>query len=191
MGLQINLINDVGQQKDDFPSFWQLLKEDWVAHGRDWTKPGFRAIAVYRFGVWRKTIKSQFLQIPFNIIYGMLYRKVRNTYGIELLYTAKLGRRVVIQHQGGIVIHAHCSIGDDCVIRQNVTLGMRYSERPMDAPKLGKKVDIGAGANILGDVTIGDNARIGANAVVLQDIPPGSTAVGIPAKILPNLTLNS
>jgi serine O-acetyltransferase len=191
MGLQINLINDVGQQKDDFPSFWQLLKEDWVAHGRDWTKPGFRAIAVYRFGVWRKTIKSQFLQIPFNIIYGMLYRKVRNIYGIELLYTAKLGRRVVIQHQGGIVIHAHCSIGDDCVIRQNVTLGMRYSERPMDAPKLGKKVDIGAGANILGDVTIGDNARIGANAVVLQDIPPGSTAVGIPAKILPNLTLNS
>jgi serine O-acetyltransferase len=191
MGLQINLINDVGQEKDDFPSFWQLLKEDWVAHGRDWTKPGFRAIAVYRFGVWRKTIKSQFLQIPFNIIYGMLYRKVRNTYGIELLYTAKLGRRVVIQHQGGIVIHAHCSIGDDCVIRQNVTLGMRYSERPMDAPKLGKKVDIGAGANILGDVTIGDNARIGANAVVLQDIPPGSTAVGIPAKILPNLTLNS
>ncbi len=190
MGLQINLISNAQQDKDNFPSFWHSLKEDWIAHGRDWTKPGFRAIAVYRFGVWRKTIKPQFLQIPFNIIYGMLYRKVRNTYGIELLYTAKLGRRVVIQHQGGIVIHSHCSIGDDCVIRQNVTLGMRYSDRPMDAPKLGKKVDIGAGANILGDITIGDNAIIGANAVVLQNIPAGATAVGIPAKILPNQTQN-
>jgi serine O-acetyltransferase len=61
---------------------------------------------------------------------------------------------------------------------------MRYLDRPMDAPKLGKRVDVGAGAQILGNVTIGDNASIGANAVVLCDVPAGATAVGIPAKII-------
>ncbi len=185
MGVEINFSGDSYQNKTNvYFRLWEILKEDWIAHGCDWTKPGFRAVAVHRFGVWRKTIKSKFLQIPFNIIYGFLYRKIRNSYGIELFYTTNLGRRVVIQHQGGIVIHAQASIGDDCTIRQGVTLGMRYPEQPMDAPKLCRNVDVGSGAAILGDVTIGDNARIGANAVVLQDVPSGATAVGIPAKII-------
>lgn len=164
--------------------FWQQLKEDWIAHGRDWTKPGFRAVAIQRFGVWRMTLKPIILRAPFSIIYRALFRKVRNTYGIELPYTVQLGRRVVIEHQSGIVIHGECSIGDDCIIRQGVTMGNRYLDRPFDAPKLGKRVNVGAGAKIFGNVTIGDDANIGANAVVLSDIPPGKTAVGIPAKII-------
>ncbi len=184
MGVQINLMVNTDSEESSTLNFWQLLKEDWKAHGCDWSKPGFRAVALHRFGVWRKKIKSKLLQAPFSLLYRMLYRKVRNTYGIELVYTTQLGRRVIIQHQGGIVIHSHCSIGDDCIIRQGVTLGMRFPDRPMDAPKLGKSVDVGAGAQILGNVTIGDNARIGANAVVLCDVPTGATAVGIPAKII-------
>lgn len=164
--------------------FWQQLKEDWIAHGRDWTKPGFRAVAIQRFGVWRMTLKPIILRAPFSILYRALFRKVRNTYGIELPYTVKLGRRVVIEHQSGIVIHGECSIGDDCIIRQGVTMGNRYLDRPFDAPKLGNRVNVGAGAKIFGNVTIGDDANIGANAVVLSDIPPGKTAVGIPAKII-------
>ena len=164
--------------------FWQQLKEDWIAHGRDWTKPGFRAVAIQRFGVWRMTLEPIILRAPFSILYRALFRKVRNTYGIELPYTVKLGRRVVIEHQSGIVIHGECSIGDDCIIRQGVTMGNRYLDRPFDAPKLGNRVNIGAGAKIFGNVTIGDDANIGANAVVLSDIPPGRTAVGIPAKII-------
>lgn len=164
--------------------FWQQLKEDWIAHGRDWTKPGFRAVAIQRFGVWRMTLKPIFLRAPFSILYRALFRKVRNTYGIELPYTVQLGRRVVIEHQSGIVIHGECSIGDDCIIRQGVTMGNRYLDRPFDAPKLGNRVNVGAGAKIFGNVTIGDDANIGANAVVLSDIPPGKTAVGIPAKII-------
>lgn len=163
--------------------FWQQLKEDWIAHGRDWTKPGFRAVAIQRFGVWRMTLKPIILRAPFSIIYRSLFRKVRNTYGIELPYTVQLGRRVVIEHQSGIVIHGECSIGDDCIIRQGVTLGNRYLDRPFDAPKLGNRVNVGAGAKFC-NVTIGDDANIGANAVVLSDIPPGKTAVGIPAKII-------
>lgn len=165
-------------------SFWQQIKEDWEAHDRDWTRPGFRAVAVHRFGVWRMKIRSRLLRAPFSILYWMIYRKIRNGYGIELPYTVELGRRVVIEHQGAIVIHGACHIGNDSIIRQGVTLGNRHLNRPLDAPKLGERVNVGAGAVILGSVTIGDDATIGANAVVLSDVPSGHTAVGIPAKII-------
>ncbi len=163
---------------------WQQIKEDWDAHERDWTKPGFRAVAVQRFGVWRMTIQPKLLRAPLSILYRALYRKIRNVYGIDLPYTVQLGRRVIIEHQGAIVIHGYCCIGDDSIIRQGVTLGNRYLERPFEAPKLGDRVNVGAGAKILGAVSIGSDVNIGANAVVLLDIPPGKTAVGIPAKIL-------
>lgn len=169
-------------------SLWQQIVEDWIAHGQDWTKPGFRAVAVHRFGVWRMGIQPRFLRAPLSVLYRMLFRKVRNTYGIELPYTTKLGRRVVIEHQSAIVIHGHCEIGDDCIIRQGVTLGNRYLEKPLEAPKLGQRVNVGAGAKIFGAVTIGDGASIGANAVVLQDVPAGATAVGIPAKVIKTTT---
>jgi serine O-acetyltransferase len=165
-------------------TLWQQIKEDWKAHGCDWTKPGFRAVATQRFGVWRMNIQSKLLRAPFSLLYRSLYRKVRNTYGIDLPYSVQLGRRVVIEHQGAIIIHGDCVIGDDCIIRQGVTLGNRYLDRPFDSPKLGNRVNVGAGAKILGGVSIEDDASIGANAVVLSDVPAGQTAVGIPAKIL-------
>lgn len=83
-----------------------------------------------------------------------------------------------------IVIHGYCIIGDDCIIRQGVTLGNRYLDRPLEAPKLGTRVNVGAGAKLLGGISLGDGANISANAVVLSDVPAGQTAVGIPAKIL-------
>lgn len=166
------------------PTLWQLLVEDWQAHGKDWTRPGFRAVAVHRFGVWRMGIQPRLLRAPFSVLYKMLFRKVRNTYGIELPYTVKLGRRVIIEHQSAIVIHGECEIGDDCILRQGVTLGNRYLDKPLEAPKLGKGVNVGAGAKIFGHVTIGDGSNIGANAVVLSDVPAGATVVGIPAKVI-------
>ncbi|QKD83022.1 serine acetyltransferase [Thermoleptolyngbya sichuanensis A183] len=170
---------------DDAPlSLWQQIKEDWIAHGRDWTKPGFRAVAVHRFGVWRMSIKPKLLRAPFSILYRAMFRHVRNVYGIELPYTVQLGRRVIIEHQSAIVIHGQTVIGDDSVIRQGVTMGNRYLDRPTEAPRLGKRVNVGAGAKILGAVTLGDDANVGANAVVLKDVPAGKTAVGIPAKII-------
>ena len=177
-------VENIHQSELDNLSLLQQIKEDWIAHGKDWTKPGFRAVAVQRFGVWRMKIEPKLLRAPFSIIYRALYRKVRNTYGIELPYTVKLGRRVVFEHQSGIVIHGNCSIGDDSIIRQGVTLGNRYLEKPFEAPQIGKRVNIGAGAKIFGNVKIGDNTQIGANAVVLSDVMPGATAVGIPAKII-------
>ena len=184
MTTQLNLLKSINTPEKPILELWQQIKEDWIAHGRDWTKPGFRAVAVQRFGVWRMKIKPNLLRASFSILYRALYRKIRNTYGIDLPYTVKLGRRVIIEHQSCIIIHGYSSIGDDCIIRQGVTIGNRYLEKPLEAPKLGARVNIGAGVKILGNVTIGDDVNIGANAVVLVDIPASQTAVGIPARVI-------
>jgi serine O-acetyltransferase len=164
-----------------------LIREDLAAHGGDWTRPGFKALAAYRFGVWRMGVRPRLLRAPLSVIYRHLYRRARNRYGIELPYSALIGRRVVIEHQSGIVIHGATVIGDDCIIRQNCTFGIRRVDQLTRAPVLGRGVDVGAGAVILGDVKIGDFAKIGANAVVLDDVPSGALAVGVPAviKIVP------
>ncbi|MBW4642581.1 MAG: serine O-acetyltransferase [Goleter apudmare HA4340-LM2] len=184
VGAQLKLTSNKSFAKTPSLGLWQQIQEDWIAHGRDWTKPGFRAVVVHRFGVWRMNIQPKFLRAPLSILYRMLFRRVRNNYGIELPYTVQLGRRVIVEHQGAIVVHGNCVIGDDSIIRQGVTLGNRYLNQPFDAPKLGNSVNVGAGAKIFGNVTIGDSANIGANAVVLCNVPAGATAVGIPAKII-------
>lgn len=173
------------------PNLWSLIKEDWHANGKDWTRPGFRALAVYRFGVWRMTIKSKWLRAPASIIYRWLFRRVRNRYGIEFPYSIKAGRRLVIEHQSAIVIHGDTIFGDDCTIRQGVTIGNRHPGRPFDAPRLGNRVNVGAGAKLIGAITVGDGASIGANAVVVGDVPAGATVVGIPAKPIGGLSRNA
>ncbi|MEQ8770536.1 MAG: serine O-acetyltransferase [Phycisphaerales bacterium] len=162
-----------------------IIAEDWRANGRDWTRPGFRALAVHRFGVWRMTIKWRLARAPLSVLYRTLERRVRNHYGIELPYSVSVGRRVVIEHQGAIVVHGDSVIGDECTLRQGVTLGNRSREHPLEAPTLGVGVDIGAGAKLLGPIQVGDRAVIGANAVVLTDVPAGHLAVGVPATVRP------
>lgn len=162
----------------------ESIRQDYRAHGRDWTRPGFRAVAVQRFGVWRMGVRNRFLRAPLSVLYRAAFRYCRNVYGIEIPYTVKLGRGVVFEHQGGIVIHGAAVIGDGCIIRQNCTLGVRSMDALTDAPTLEDGVNVGAGAVILGRVKIGRGASIGANAVVLHDIPAGATAVGIPARVI-------
>jgi serine O-acetyltransferase len=102
--------------------------------------------------------------------------------GIDLPCEVKLGRRFKIEHFGGIVISGDTVIGDDVVVRNGVTLGLRRTG-VAGAPIIGNRVDIGAGAKVLGPIRIGDDVAIGANAVVLRDVPPNSIAVGVPAII--------
>lgn len=135
------------------------------------------------------TIQNRFLRAPLSILYRALYRRARTIYGIELPYSVELGRRVVIEHQGAIVIHGNCKIGDDCIIRQGVSMGIKTVKHSHHAPTLGKRVDIGVGAKLVGNITIGDDAIIGANAVVTRDVPPGVTMVGIPARPITNAEL--
>jgi serine O-acetyltransferase len=170
---------------EESPSFWTYVREDFAAHKRDWTRPGFQALLVYRFGVWRMGVRPKLLRAPLSVAYRTLFTAVRNVYGIELPYSARIGRRVVFEHQHGIVVHGEAVIGDDCLIRQGVTLGIRTLDRLGDAPVLGRGVNVGAGAKILGPVHIGDGAAIGANAVVLEDVPAQALAVGVPARVVP------
>lgn len=164
------------------PGLRALILEDWASHGRDWTKPGFRALAVHRFGVWRMGVRQPF-RAPLSMLYRLLFRRCRNIYGIELPYSVKVGRGVVIEHQGGIVVHGATVIGDRCILRQNCTLGIRRMDALDDAPILKEGVQLGAGAVVLGRVTLGRGATIGANAVVLRDVPAGALATGVPATI--------
>ena len=91
-----------------------------------------------------------------------------------------------IEHQGAIVVHGNAQLGDDCIIRQGVTIGNRYMDRPNEAPTLGDRVNVGAGAKLLGKITVGDDAAIGANAVVLHNVEANTAVVGIPAKPIGN-----
>jgi serine acetyltransferase len=166
------------------PSLLSLIKEDFAANGRDLFSPGFHALALHRFGRWRMGIEKRALRVPLSMLYKGLYRATRSVYGIELPYTATVGRRVVLEHQHGIVVHGSAVIGDECIIRQGVTLGLRTMDRKMEAPVLGAGVNVGAGAKILGNVRVGDRASIGANAVVLTDVPAGALAVGVPASVV-------
>ena len=164
---------------------WTQIAADWRAHGRDWSKPGFRAVAVHRFGVWRMGVRSKLLRAPVSLLYRALFRHCRNRYGIELPYTVKLGRGVVIEHQGAIVVHGNCTIGDGCIIRQGCTLGLRRLDDLTAAPILEERVELGAGSVVLGRVRLGAGARVGANAVVLDDVAAGTTVWGIPAAASP------
>lgn len=108
----------------------------------------------------------------------------RHRTGIEIHPGAKIGKRLVIDHGMGIVIGETAEIGDDCLIYHGVTLGGTGKESGKRHPTIGNNVLIGTGAKVLGPFTVGDNSRIAANSVVLKEIPPDSTAVGVPARIV-------
>lgn len=163
---------------------FDFLREDWRTYGCDITRRGLWVMAVYRFGRWRYGIRWPWLRKPFSFIYKAMELTAEILTGIELPCEAKLGQRVRIDHFGGIVISGDAVFGDDCIIRNGVTVGLRTTG-VRGSPIIGNRVDIGAGAKILGPIHIGDDVAIGANAVVIRDVPSMSVAVGVPARILP------
>ena len=163
---------------------FENIREDWRTYDRQWIRQGLWVMVVYRFGNWRYGIRNRVLRLPFSFVYKFLRLLMEILTGIELPCEAKLGRRFRIDHFGGIVISGDAVFGDDCVIRNGVTVGLRHTGQ-RGAPVIGNRADIGAGAKILGEIRIGDDVAIGANAVVITDVPSNSIAVGVPAKIRP------
>jgi serine O-acetyltransferase len=163
---------------------FQNLFEDWRTHGRRFLCQGLWAMAVYRFGRWRYGIRTWWLRMPFSGMYKILKTFAEILTGIDLPCEATVGRRLRIDHFGGIVISGDAVLGEDCVVRNGVTIGLRHTGQ-RGSPVIGDRVDIGAGAKILGSIRIGDDVIIGANAVVIKDVPPNSIAVGVPARVLP------
>lgn len=158
----------------------------------DWSQPDWQREAPRR--LWdpsRQLLQSiRTYQSPGSGLVGSLRRKMavlRHRFWsvvsqAEIDLTTQIDGGLLIPHPNGIVIHPQAQIGANCLIFQQVTLGTVSGRR--GAPRLGIHVDIGAGARILGPVNIGDHTVIGANAVVLTDVPPHATAVGVPARII-------
>ena len=142
------------------------------------TYPGVHALLMHRFSHWLWKARLYWLA-------RFMSHIGRGLTGIEIHPGAKIGRRVFLDHGLGIVIGETTEIGDDCTIYQGVTLGGTSLYKGVKRhPTLGKGVVVSAGAKVLGGFTVGDGARVGSNAVALKEIPPGATAVGIPARIL-------
>jgi serine O-acetyltransferase len=160
-----------------------LVLEDLKTHRERALALGFWALVVYRFGHARFVIRNKILRAPWTLVYIVLHKLVEIFFGISIGSTARIGRRFEIEHHGCIVIHGAAEIGDDCLIRQGVTIGNSGADDPLGAPKIGNRVHIGAGAKLIGRITIGDDVIVGANAVVIRDVPSAVIVAGVPAII--------
>jgi serine O-acetyltransferase len=139
--------------------------------------PGFHALLVHRLAHWLWGQRLRWLARVTSHIGRWLT-------GIEIHPGARIGRRFFIDHGMGVVIGETAEIGDDCTLYHGVTLGGTSWNKGKRHPTLGNGVVLGAGAKVLGPIKIGDRARVGSNAVVVKDVPPGATAIGIPARII-------
>ncbi|MCC6195446.1 MAG: serine O-acetyltransferase [Burkholderiales bacterium] len=140
--------------------------------------PGLHAL------VWHRWISNPLWRAGLRWLARWMAHWSRWLTGIEIHPGATIGRRVFIDHGMGVVIGETSEIGDDCTLYHGVTLGGTSWNKGKRHPTLARGVVIGAGAKILGPILIGDGAKIGSNAVVVRDVPPGATAVGIPARIV-------
>jgi serine O-acetyltransferase len=134
--------------------------------------------------IWHHRLAHWFFKKKWYTIARIISQASRFITGIEIHPGARLGRRLFIDHGMGIVIGETCEIGDDVVLYQGVTLGGTGNEKGKRHPTVGNNVVISSGAKVLGSFRVGDNSRIGANAVVLKEVPPNSTVVGIPGRIV-------
>jgi len=125
-----------------------------------------------RPGIWHKAMRK--VARVRHLVWSVLTQS-------DIAPQATLGRRLMLPHPNGVVIHEDAIVGDDCMIMQQVTIGMIEEGA---VPRLGNKVYVGAGAKIIGKVSVGDGARVGANAVVTHDVPAGCTAIGVPARVV-------
>jgi len=137
------------------------------------TSPGFN------FSVWFR-ICSEFDSVPMKYI--LLKKRIR--FGIDIYPRTKIGKGFYIGHFGTIIVSSHAFIGDNCNISQGVTIGMASRGEKKGVPEIGDRVYIGPGAKLLGKISIGNNVAIGANAVVINDVPDNAVVVGVPAKVV-------
>ena len=169
-------------------NIFKLIKEDFANVKRNdpalhstfelfFNYPGLWAIFFYRLAHWFYNRGLRFLPRFISAV-GLFLTT------IDIHPAAKLGRRVFIDHGVGVVIGETAILGDDVIVYQQVTLGGVSTSKGKRHPTLGNNVVIGAGAKVLGNITIGDNSKVGANSVVVKDVPADSTAIGIPARVL-------
>jgi len=167
---------------------WKTIRSDIKAvfendpAARNWFEVAFTYSGLH--AIWWHRIAHWFYKHKLFTIARILSQTSRFITGIEIHPGAVIGQRLFIDHGMGVVVGETCEIGDDVVLFQGVTLGGTGKEKGKRHPTIGNNVVVGSGAKILGSFTVGDNSQIGSNAVVLQEVPPNSTVVGIPGRIV-------
>ena len=165
---------------------YRRLMRGAASRGKRWaragTNRGFHALLLYRVShaCWRRGVP---------VVPLVCTRLAQHLFAVDIAPTAKLGPGMVIVHGFGVVVGSEVEVEGDCCLFHGVTLGDRGSEwvgsdRTDGHPKVGRNVTFGAGAKVLGPIRVGDNCVIGANAVVLQNLPPDSVAAGVPARVV-------
>ncbi len=165
------------QLKEDLDS---IIERDPAARSRlevFFLYSGFKAVRSYRRAHW-------FYEHNMKFVARYLSQRTRHKTGIEIHPGAKIGRGLFIDHGMGVVIGETTEIGDNCTLYRGVTLGGTGKEHGKRHPTLGDNVMIGAGAKVLGPFRVGNNARVAAGAVVLDEVPDNATAVGVPARVV-------
>lgn len=166
-----------------------VLREDISVNGSVLT-PGTQMLVHHRFGTWLDDPeRNRLVRGLGTLLYRLTYPYVRNIIGFEVPRTVKIGRRVKFVHQHGVTIHPHAEIGDDCLIRHNVTIGLRWdASRPgpfnPPPPRIGARVQFGVSTTIIGGVRIGDDAVLGALTIVTKDVPAGASVVPSASRVL-------
>ncbi len=165
--------------------FWKVVAEDFVTNYRQPFYPGFHALFFYRVGSCVDNHTFILSKIALKLVYKIGFLFVRNFYGIELERSVKIGRRLVLAHQHGIVIHAQARIGNDVVIRHSVTFGRASLQDGFKGPTIGNRVEFSPGVVLVGDITIGDDVSIGPNCTVTTNVPAGRTLFVPPPRSFP------
>jgi serine O-acetyltransferase len=147
--------------------------------------PGFWIVAVYRLGVWGQSLPHAFLRVPVRVLYRLARFPLRHIFNVDIWAGrsgARIGAGLSLIHPNNIIIGSGVEIGEDCLIFHEVTLGTG----PIPGfPKIGNNVDIYVGARVLGGVAIGHHSMVGANCVVMQDVPAHSVIVPAPIRTIP------
>jgi serine O-acetyltransferase len=144
---------------------------------------GLWAIFFYRFSRWAKSIKIPVVGFLIRFLAFLFFKLSEMIAGVSLPMSADIGQGFYVGHFGPVIIHSDAKIGENCAVGPGVVIGTRGAGSK-GVPRLGNNVYVGVGAKILGDIIIGDNVKIGANSVVLKNVPDNATVVGIPARII-------
>ncbi len=161
------------------------LRDDYARHGGRLRHTGLWALGVYRFGRWASDA-SPALRWPAAHLYGVLSLGIELGLGVVLPRDTVIGDDLLILHGASIRVHPEAVLGDRVCLMHEVTIGMNTGPGGLrvGAPRIGNDVFIGAGAKVLGAITVGDGALIAANSLVVTDVPAGATVVGVPARVM-------
>jgi len=176
----------VDRRSSDEMPLTELLAEDFHTHERALLSPGFLALATHRLGTRAARVQRKHAHLALGAAHKVIATAVDWIWGIHIPVSTRVGRRVHIWHFGSLLLNAR-SIGSDVHIRHDTTFGpLRSANRghPDALPVIEDGVDIGSGACVLGGVTVGAGAKVGANTVVIETVPPGVSVFGVPGRVL-------